>query len=168
MSNFDILTFLEYYSNKSSVLDSNGKRLPTLAHQNFYQSEQTLTADSQINQNKKFTYLAFDANGFSSTSASGINKLTINIAATANIIDLTETTITGDVLVIASLYMQTIGQENLSNSASLICRYIGTIDSISINETTVKWNVTPAISQKKAQIPTRKITSDLMGKFVTQ
>ena len=64
--------------------------------------------------------------------------------------------------------MQTIGQENLSNSASLICRYIDTIDSISINETTVKWNVTPAISQKKAQIPTRKITSDLMGKFVTQ
>ena len=168
MSNFDILTFLEYYSDKSNVLDSNGKRLPTLAHQNFYQNEQTLSADTEVNQSKKFTYLAFDASGFSSTSASSINKLTVNIAATANIIDLTENTITGDVLVIASLYMQSIGQENLSNAASLICRYIGTIDNISIDETTVKWSVTPAISQKKAQIPTRKITSDLMGKFVTQ
>ena len=168
MSNFDILTFLEYYSDKSNVLDNSGKRLPSLAHQNFYQSEQTLTADSEVNQTTKFTYLAFDANGFSSTAASGINKLTINIAATASIIDLTETSISGDILVIASLYMQTTGQESLSNSANLICRYIGTIDSISINETTVKWEVTPAISQKKAQIPSRKINSDLMGKFVTQ
>lgn len=168
MSNFDILTFLEYYSDKSNVLDNSGKRLPSLAHQNFYQSEQTLTADSEVNQNTKFTYLAFDANGFSSTEAIGINKLTINIAATANIIDLTETTITGDVLVIASLYMQSIGQESLSNSANLICRYIGTIDNISIDETTVKWEVTPAISKKKAQVPSRKITSDLMGRFVTQ
>lgn len=168
MSNFDILTFLEYYSDKSNVLDSNGKRLPSIAHQNFYQSEQTLSADSEANQSTKFTYLAFDANGFSSTAASGINKLTINIAATASIIDLTETSISGDILVIASLYMQTIGQESLSNSANLICRYIGTIDNITINETTVKWEVTPAISQKKAQVPSRKITSDLMGKFVTQ
>jgi len=168
MSNFDILTFLEYYSDKSNVLDNNGKRLPSIAHQNFYQSEQTLSADNEVNQSTKFTYLAFDANGFSSTAASGINKLTINIAATASIIDLTETSISGDILVIASLYMQTIGQESLSNSANLICRYIGTIDNITINETTVKWEVTPAISQKKAQVPSRKITSDLMGKFVTQ
>jgi|TARA_Y100000401_G_scaffold111618_1_gene110057 hypothetical protein len=167
MANFDILTFLEYYSDKSNVLDSNGKRQPTLAYQNFYQTEQLLTADSEVNQSKQFNYLAFDASGFSSTEASGINKLTVNIAATADIIDLTDTIITGDILVIASLYIQSIGQENISNSANLICRYIGTIDNISINETTVKWIVTPAISRKKAQIPSKKISSDLMGRFIT-
>ena len=46
MANFDILTFLEYYADKSSVLNNSGKRLPTNAYQNFYQSAQNLTADS--------------------------------------------------------------------------------------------------------------------------
>lgn len=166
MSNFDILTFLEYYSDKSSVLDSNGKRLPSIAYQNFYQSAQNLTADSEINQNMSFTYLAFDANGFSSVDAASLNTLTVNLAATADIVDLTDTAITGDRLVIASLYTQSIGQEVLSNSASLICRFIGTIDSATIDDTTVSWVISPAISKQKAQVPTRKISSDLLGRFV--
>ena len=166
MSNFDILTFLEYYSDKSSVLDSNGKRLPSIAYQNFYQSAQNLTADSEINQNMSFTYLAFDANGFSSVDAASLNTLTVNLAATADIVDLTDTAITGDRLVIASLYTQSIGQEVLSNSASLICRFIGTIDSSTIDDTTVSWVISPAISKQKAQVPTRKISSDLLGRFV--
>ena len=166
MSNFDILTFLEYYADKSSVLDSNGKRLPTLAHQNFYQTGQNLSADSAIDQNTLFSYLAFNANGFASTEASDINNLTINLAATASIIDLTETAMTGDRLVITSLYTQSIGQETFSNSANLICRYIGTIDSANINETTVTWSVTPAISKLKAQVPSKRISSDLLGRFI--
>lgn len=167
MANFDILTFLEYYPNKSNVLDSNNKRNPTIAHQNFYQSAQKLTADTEINQNINFTYLAFDANGFASTEAFDINNLTINIAATASIVDLTETAMTGDILVIASLYIQSIGQEIFSNSASLISRYIGTIDNARIDETSVTWSITPAISKQRAQIPTKKISSDLLGRFVS-
>lgn len=166
MANFDILTFLEYYPDKSNVLDSNGKRSPTLAHQNFYQTAQNLTADSAMDQNMNFTYLAFDANGFASTEASDINTLTINLAATSSIIDLTDTAMSGDRLVITSLYIQSIGQESLSNSATLICRYIGTIDSANINETTVTWSVTPAISKLKAQIPSKRVSSDLMGRFI--
>ena len=115
MANFDILTFLEYYADKSSVLDSNGKRSPTNAYQNFYQPAQNLTADSAIDQNINFTYLAFDASGFTSTEAASISNLTINLAATASIIDLTDTAIGGDRLVIASLYMQSIGQDTFSN-----------------------------------------------------
>ena len=167
MANFDILTFLEYYADKSSVLDSNNKRSPTNAYQNFYQSAQNLTADSAIDQNMNFTYLAFDASGFSSTEASSISDLTINIAATANIIDLTDTAIGGDRLVIASLYIQSIGQDTLSNSATLVCRFTGTIDSASLNDTTVTWTVSPAISKQKAQIPSKRISSDLMGRFIT-
>ena len=106
MADFDILTFLEYYADKSSVLDGNGKRSPTNAFQNFYQQAQNQTADTAINQNVNFTYLAFDASGFSSTEAASISDLTINLAATANIIDLTDTAIGGDRLVIPSLYMQ--------------------------------------------------------------
>ena len=145
---------------------SNGKRFPSLAYQNFYQSAQNLTADSEINQNMSFTYLAFDANGFSSIDAASLNTLTVNLAATADIVDLTDTAITGDRLVIASLYTQSIGQEVLSNSASLICRFIGTIDSATIDDTTVSWVISPAISKQKAQVPSRRISSDLMGRFI--
>ena len=166
MSNFDILTFLEYYPDKTNVLDSNGKRSPSIAYQNFYQSAQNLTADNEIDQNMSFTYLAFDANGFASVDATSINSLTINLAATAAIIDLTDTAITGDRLVIASLYTQSIGQEVFSNSASLICRFIGTIDSATIDEQTVSWLVRPSISKQKGQVPSRKISSDLLGRFV--
>ena len=166
MANYDILTFLEYYAYKSSVLYGSGKRLPTSAYQNFYQSAQNLTADSAIDQSFNFTYLAFDANGFASTEAASISDLTINLAATASIIDLTDTAIGGDRLVIASLYTQSIGQESLSNSANLICRFTGTIDNASVNDTTVTWTVSPAISKQKAQVPSRRISSDLMGRFV--
>ena len=166
MANFDILTTLEYYSNKSNVLDGNNKRLPTSAFQNFYQPAQNLTADSEVNQSFNFTYLAFDADGFSSTEASSISNLSINLAATANIIDLTDTAVNGDSLVIVSLYIQNIGQETISNSANLVCRYTGTIDNASVNDTTVNWIVSPAISQQKAQVPSRRISSDLMGRFI--
>jgi hypothetical protein len=166
MANFDILTFLEYYADKSSVLNSSNKRSPTNAYQNFYQSAQNLTADSAINQNINFTYLAFDANGFASTEAASISDLTINLAATANIIDLTDTAIGGDRLVIASLYIQTIGQDTFSNAANLVCRFTGTIENASLNDTTVTWNVSPAISKQKAQVPSRRISSDLMGRFI--
>tara|TARA_E500000331_G_scaffold358478_1_gene425694 strand:- start:17316 stop:17822 length:507 start_codon:yes stop_codon:yes gene_type:complete len=166
MADFDILTFLEYYPDKSSVLDSNAKRSPTNAYQNFYQSAQNLTADSAIDQTMNFTYLAFDASGYASTEANSINDLKINIAATADIVDLTETAMTGDRLVIASLYVQSIGQDIFSNSASLVSRFIGTIESATINETTVIWNVSTAISKQKAQVPTKKISSDLLGRFI--
>ena len=166
MADFDILTFLEYYADKSSVLDGNGKRSPTNAFQNFYQQAQNQTADTAINQNVNFTYLAFDASGFSSTEAASISDLTINLAATANIIDLTDTAIGGDRLVIASLYMQSIGQDTFSNAASLICRFTGTIDNANVNDTTVTWTVSPAISKQKAQVPSRRVSSDLMGRFI--
>ncbi len=156
MANFDILTFLEYYEDKTNVLDSNGKRLPTRSHQNFYQSAQTLSADTEIDQTVQFSYLAFDVNGFASTEASNINNLSVNIAATGAIVDLTNTAMEGDRLVIASLYIQPIGLEQLSNNANLVCRYIGTINNATIDDTTVNWNVTPAISKQKAQIPTKK------------
>ena len=166
MANFDILTFLEYYADKSSVLNSSSKRSPTNAFQNFYQQAQNQTADTGINQNVNFTYLAFDASGFASTEAASISDLTINLAATANIIDLTDTAIGGDRLVIASLYMQSIGQDTFSNSASLICRFTGTIDNANVDDTTVTWTVSPAISKQKAQVPSRRVSSDLMGRFI--
>lgn len=167
MADFDILTFLEYYTDKNSVLNSSNKRNPNNAYQNFYQSQQILSADSDVNQATLFEYLAFDASGFASLVATGITDLKINLAATANIIDLTDTAINGDRLIIASLYTQTIGQETFSNSANLICRYIGTIDQAEINDTTVTWTITPAISKQKAQVPSKRLSSDLLGRFIT-
>ncbi len=167
MANFDILTFLEYYADKSNVLNNAGKRLPTNAYQNFYQSAQNLTADSEAEQTVSYAYLAYDASGFASMEANSITNLTLNIAATAAIVDLTNTAIGGDRLVIASLYLQPIGQDALSNTASLIARFTGTIENASVSDTTVTWTVSPAISKQKAQVPSRRISSDLLGRFVT-
>lgn len=167
MANFDILTFLEYYADKSNVLNNAGKRLPTNAYQNFYQSAQNLTADSEAEQTVSYAYLAYDASGFASMEANSITNLTLNIAATAAIVDLTNTAIGGDRLVIVSLYLQPIGQDALSNSASLIARFTGTIENASVSDTTVTWTVSPAISKQKAQVPSRRISSDLLGRFVT-
>ena len=167
MANFDILTFLDYYADKSNVLNNSGKRLPTNAYQNFYQSAQNLTADSAAEQTVSYAYLAYDASGFASMEANSITNLTLNIAATAAIVDLTNTAIGGDRLVIASLYLQPIGQDALSNTASLIARFTGTIENASVSDTTVTWTVSPAISKQKAQVPSRRISSDLLGRFVT-
>ena len=167
MANFDILTFLEYYADKSNVLNNAGKRLPTNAYQNFYQSAQNLIADSAAEQTVSYAYLAYDASGFASMEANSITNLTLNIAATAAIVDLTNTAIGGDRLVIASLYLQPIGQDALSNTASLIARFTGTIENASVSDTTVTWTVSPAISKQKAQVPSRRISSDLLGRFVT-
>ena len=145
------------------------KRSPTNSYQNFYQSAQNLTADSAIDQTIDFSYLAFDASSFASTEASSISDLTINLAATAAIIDLTDTAIGGDRLVIASLYTQSIGQDTFSNSASLICRFTGT------NRQRLRLidyychMVLLALQyqNKKHKYPLRRISSDLMGRFVT-
>lgn len=166
MANYDILTFLEYYTDKSSVLDGSGKRNPSNAYQNFYQTEQNLTADTDCSQSINFNYLAFSASGFSSIEASSLGNLNIELAATADIIDLTDSAIGSDILIIASLYIQNIGQESLNSNATLICRYIGTIDEASVTDETVSWVVTPAISKQKAQVPSRRVSSDLLGRYV--
>ena len=56
MANYDILTFLEYYADKSSVLNGSGKRSPTNSYQNFYQSAQNLTADSAIAKHRFYLF----------------------------------------------------------------------------------------------------------------
>ena len=164
----DILMFLEYYADKASVLDSSNKRSPTKLWQNFYQPPQDLTGIDSAGPTSNFFYLAFDADGFGNSEASATGSLTINLAATAEIVDLTDTAITGDRLVICSLYIQNIGEESVHSSAQLISRYIGTIQSVSLTDETATWVVGPAISKNKAQVPCRKIASDLIGRFVNR
>ena len=44
--------------------------------------------------------------------------------------------------------------------------FTGTIDNANVNDTTVTWTVSPAISKQKAQVPSRRVSSDLMGRFI--
>ena len=164
----DIMCFLEYYADKTSVLDGSNKRNPTNSYQNFYQSAQSLTGiDSDVGSTITYAYLAFDASGFGSVQASSLGDLSISLANTSEIWDLTDTAIGGDRLVIASMYIQNIGQDAMhSGSAQLISRYIGTIEQASMSDETAEWTVSPAISKQKAQVPTRRIASDLMGTFI--
>ena len=164
----DLLVFLEYYADKSSVLDGSNKRNPTKLWQNFYQVAQSLTAVDSDGPTSDFFYLAFDASGFSSVQAARVADLSINLAATAEIVDLSDTAIGGDRLVIASLYIQNTGFDSVQSNAQLISRYIGTIDSVSLTSETATWSVSPAISKQKAQVPSRRISSDLIGRFEGQ
>jgi hypothetical protein len=68
--------------------------------------------------------------------------------------------------VIASLVIQDPGEDSFdATSAQIVSRYIGSIQSASLNDTTVSWTVNPAIDKLKAQIPSRKVSSDLIGRF---
>jgi len=163
MANYDILCFLEYYADRANVL-SGSKRNPTNQWQNFYIEQQQLgSADSAAQGD--YVYLAFDAEGFGSVDASSIADLSIEVSATAEIIDITDIAVGSDNLIIASLYVQNIGSDAFdSSSAQLISRYIGSIETASITETTVSWTVNPAISKLNPQVPNRKITANMVDK----
>jgi|TARA_R100000482_G_C5108075_1_gene139036 hypothetical protein len=162
-TNYDILCFLEYFSDRSSVV-SGGKRTPTNAWQNFYQEGQTLgSADTE--SNSTYYYLAFDVDGFGSTEGSSINDLSVVMAATAELIDVTDSAMTADNLVIATLYVQTAGSSSFdASSAQRISRYIGSLEEASINDTVISWKVNPAINKLNPQVPTRKVSGTMLNK----
>lgn len=168
MANYDIMTFLEYYADRSNSFDSGtGKRTPTNQWQNFYQVKQQLSTDSESNGD--YLYLAFDCNGFGSTAASAIGDLSVELAATAQIVDITNTAIAADNLIVASLYIQDAGNDTFhAASAQQISRYIGSIETASLTDETVTWTVNPAINKLNPQVPTRKVTEDMLGRFLGQ
>ncbi len=162
-TNYDIICFLEYYSNRSSVI-SGGYRTPSNQWQNFYVEGQELgSADSAANST--YYYLAFDVDGFGSTEASRINDLSIELVATAELIDVTDAAMTADNLVIASLYVQAAGGDVFdTSSAQLVSRYIGSLEEATITDTTISWTINPAINKLNPQVPTRKITVNMLNK----
>lgn len=164
MANFDILCFLEYYADRTSVLDGSGNRSATNQWQNFYQDPQTLSVDSE--STGSYEFLAFDVNGFGSNEGGEINDLSISVAATGAIIDLTDAAMNADNLIIASLYVQDVGSASLDvSSAQLVSRYYGAISAAVIRDESIDWTVNPAINKIKAQVPFRVIDTDLIGRF---
>ena len=169
MANYDIFGALEYYNDRSNVIDSEtSKRAPVRQWQNFFNSPQSIAVDTNVTGD--YSYLAFDVDGYGSTEAGSVADLRIKLAATADIIDLTDAAMaaTAEKLIIASLYIQTAGGEDVSGSATLVTRYIGVINAASVSDETVDWTVNPAINKLKAQVPSRKITSNMLGRFEGQ
>ena len=161
MANYDIMCFLEYYADRTSVVDGSGNRTPTRQWQNFYQAAQTLSIDA--NATGVYSYLAFDVDGFGSTLAASINDLSVTAAATGDLVDVTDAAIAADNLVIASLYIQDAGEDAFhAASAQLISRYIGSIEGASVSDEAVSWTINPAINKLKPQVPTRKIAADML------
>jgi len=157
----DLLCFLEYFADRDNVVNGSGKRTPTYQWQNFYQVAQTLSVDSDATGS--YAYLAFDIDGLGSTGASEINDLSIEAAATAQLVDITDAAMGADNLVIASLYIQDAGEDALhASSAQLVSRYIGSIEGASVDDEVVRWKVNPAINKLKPQVPTRKITAGML------
>jgi hypothetical protein len=169
MANYDIFGALEYYNDRANVIDSStSKRAPVRQWQNFFQSPQAIAADTSVTGD--YSYLAFDVDGFGSTEAGSISNLRVSLAATADLVDLTDQAMaaTAEKLIIASLYIQTAGGDVISGSATLVSRYIGVINAASVSDETIEWTVNPAINKLKAQIPSRKITSNILGRFEGQ
>lgn len=164
MAQYDLLCFLEYYADRN-VVYSGGKRTPTRRWQNFYQVPQDMSLiDSDVQGN--FVYIPFTASGFTLRSANSIGDLLIDIAATGDVIDLTDSAIGTNRLVIASLYVQDPGMDAVdAASAQLISRYIGGIDGAQVSDASVSWTVSPMLDKTSPQVPTRKIASDLIGRF---
>ena len=162
-TNYDILCFLEYYSDRTSVV-SGGLRTPTKHWQNFYLEGQTLgSADTE--SNSTYYYLTFDVNGFGSTDASSINDLSVELAATAEIIDITDQAMAADNLLIATLYVQTAGSDAFDPSSAVrVSRYIGSIEEAQISDISVSWTVNPAINKRDPQVPSRKVTANMLNK----
>lgn len=161
MAQYDIMCFLEYYADRTSVVDGSGNRTPTRQWQNFYQVAQILSVDA--NATGTYGYLAFDVSGFGSSMGGSINDLTIDAAATGDLVDVTDAAMAADNLVIASLYIQDAGEDAFhAASAQLISRYIGSIEGASVNDDAISWTVNPAINKLKPQVPTRKITADML------
>lgn len=162
-TNYDIMCFLEYYSDRGSVF-SGGKRTPTKQWQNFFQEGQVLgSVDTE--STATYYYLPFDVEGFGSTGGADINDLTVKIAATAELIDITDAAMTADNLVIATLYIQTAGGNVFDvSSAQRVSRYIGSLEEASISDIEISWKANPAIDRMKPQVPTRKITSNMLNR----
>lgn len=162
MAAYDIMCFLEYYADRDAVINpATSLRSPQGQWQNFYQANQVLSIDANVGG--AYAYLAFDVDGFGSTAAASINNLSVSIAATASIVDITDAAMGNDNLIIASLYIQDAGQDAFdSGSAQLISRYIGSIEGASVSDTAVSWSINPAINKLKSQIPTRKITAGML------
>jgi hypothetical protein len=162
-TNYDILCFLEYFADRSSVV-SGGYRTPTSAWQNFYQEGQVLgNADSE--SNSTYYYLSFDVDGFGSTEGSSINDLSIEMAATVELVDITDAAMAADNLVIATLYVQTAGSDSFdASSAQRISRYVGSLEEASISDTSISWTVNPAINKINPQVPTRKVSGSMLNK----
>ena len=164
MANYDILCFLEYYADRTSVVDGSGNRTPTRQWQNFYQHPQTLSVDA--NATGKYGYLAFDITGFGSTEAGSINDLSITAAATADLVDVTDGAMGANNLVIATLYIQDAGEDEFhAASAQQISRYIGSIEDATVSDIQVSWTVNPAINKLNPQVPTRKVAADMLSKI---
>ena len=164
MANYDILCFLEYYADRTSVVDGSGNRTPTKQWQNFYQVAQTLSVDSAATG--KYNYLAFDVTGFGSTEAGSINDLSVTAAATAELVDITDTAMGANNLVIATLYIQDAGEDEFhAASAQQISRYIGSIEDATVSDIQVSWTVNPAINKLNPQVPTRKVAADMLSKI---
>jgi hypothetical protein len=165
MANFDTMCFLEYYANRANVV-SGGKRTPTRRFQNFFKIAQPLVIDADIDGS--FEFLAFDAEGFGSDEAGSINDFQLSLPGLGDIVDLTEAAIDADTLVIASLIIQPTGQNVIDPiNAEIISRYIGSIEAASMTDESVSWTVNPAIDKIKSQMPSKKISSDLIGRFVS-
>ena len=164
MANYDVMCFMEYYADRTSVVDASEIRTPTRQWQNFFQEGQTLgSADTK--SNSTYYYLAFDAQGFGSTDASAINDFSVKLPATVDLVDVTDSAITAENLVIASLYVQDTGSDSFDPStAQLVSRYIGSIDGATVSDEEIAWTVNPAIDKLNPQVPTRKITVDMLNK----
>jgi len=162
MANFDIMCFLEFYANRANVV-SGGLRTPTRQFQNFYQVAQPLSIDVEVSGT--YSYLAFDVDGFGSAEAGAVNDLSVSLAALGDLVDLTDAAMGQDTLVVASLVIQSPGQDQLdSASAQIISRYVGGIDAASIDDTTIQWTVNPLLNKTKAQIPTKKVSSSILAR----
>jgi hypothetical protein len=165
MADFDIMCFIEYYDDKTAVYDPvTFKRIPQGQWQNFYQEPQTLDP-ATYGIDTPYSYLPFNVDGFARVNASALSDLTVEIAAVSGIIDITDSALTKDNFIYAWLFMQPAGQNAIDPGTSFpIATYVGSIVEASVTDVAVRWTVGTGLSVLDPQVPTRKVTADMLLK----
>lgn len=164
MADYDIMCFVEYYEDKTAIYDPTFTwRLSQGQWQNFYQEPQTL--DPAYGVNTPYSYLPFNIDGFGRVNASALDDITVELAAVSGIIDITDSALTKDNLIWAWLFSQPAGLGAVDPlSLSFINLYIGSIVEASVTDVAVRWTISTGLSPLDPQIPTRKITADMLLK----
>ncbi len=162
MANYDIFCLMEYFSNRADVPATG--RSPVGQWQNFFQEPQTL--GSQQEASGQYQFLAFDAEGFGSSEGSAINDVQVTMAATAEMMIVTENAMDQDNLIIIMLFTQSVGQDSIvEGTFTEISRYIGTLNSATATDETISWTINPAVNKMDPQVPPKKISADMLNQM---
>ena len=157
---FGTAVFLEVYYDKNSVI-SGGVRTPQHQYQNHFGEAVPLFVDPL--SSGVYPFLAFDVEGFVSSFAAAESDFTVKIPGTAEMVQLTETLLVQQPLIIAFLYRFSGNALNWDSSTPILCTsFFGEFESADTDFISVTWTANSGFGRSNAQIPSAKLAGSII------